>query len=597
MLAASAGAADAGHRKDEACFLLAASQLLHRWKVRTTTDKAARMAYQLNAKLPEGIQAQAMADAADNSEALLDALQAAVRQDEEIHELLSRARNAAEQGDMPEILANCVLYEADELVADKAQAVVLVGQATDLLKRALRQTETPHRRGHLMGRIAALYRRLDDSTEALSWLARAGDLFEEVGDVYGLANFHATMADVHRHGYRTDEEVSAYRTVLSLIEGRSFHRLAAGVRINLSAVLRGRREWREAEALLKEAEAICERHHFQDFVAAIARNRSDIEREQDASQAPQQTLSELLDSLHQLIAYDPESSLAYLPFWHFVWQSELMAILRSGPRVSMMLMTDDVGRFLRFAEAFGSLVDHFVMVDSIVPTLKPRNAILRIPPDWRFPRTFQLVAMKKASGEGASGATETDQPPRIKLAGPARVLPLYMLVQSDSDVPGEGRVMALSTPSLPPQAVDLMLRRPITELAQRRAVWIPTERFESDDVFAHDLRLAHERGCIPVYFDRLPVSERVRVWGGTEIVARPSSRTIDPPESRIFSRALLRLSALPLDQARAALLDLPEALSIDGDQAQASVAIEVSLCELDEGSRRLLQPVIAITGV
>jgi len=82
---------------------------------------------------------------------------------------------------------------------------------------------------------------------------------------------------------RLDDEIAAYRKALSIIEGRSFHDLATRFRINLAAALRCRREFREAQKLLNEAEVICERHRLMDFISAIARNRSDIEREVEAA--------------------------------------------------------------------------------------------------------------------------------------------------------------------------------------------------------------------------------------------------------------------------------------------------------------------------
>lgn len=115
---------------------------------------------------------------------------------------------------------------------------------------------------------------------------KAGEVFEKCGDAFGLATFHGSLAEMRRAEGRLDEEIAAYRKALSIIEGRNFHDLAARVRINFAAALRCRREFREAQKLLNEAEVLCERHRLKDFISAIARNRSDIEREVEAAQAP-----------------------------------------------------------------------------------------------------------------------------------------------------------------------------------------------------------------------------------------------------------------------------------------------------------------------
>jgi len=531
-----------------------------------------------------------------------DAIEKAVREDDEVRGLLNQAKEIAQRARLHEHLANCLLDEAHNMTPanDTEARRNLIARAIELLREELREAQSPKRRGHLMGRISALHREIGESPEALSWLKKAGELFEKSGDALGLANFHGSLAEMHREEGRLDDEVAAYQKVLSAIEGRSFHDLAAGTRINLAAALRYRRDFGEAQKLLNEAEILCERHHFKDFISAIARNRSDIERELRAAQAPSHTLPELLGSLRQLLKYRPRHAVAYLPFWYFAWNTELLALLRSGPHLSFMVATDDVQRFMKFARKFRRLADHFLMTTSGAATIKVEAGVLPIPPTWRFPARFPFLSMKRDTPESAPTKQEArqdeekDAPPSIRLAGPATMLPLYMMIEAKSDVKGEGHMMALSVPYLPQQAIDLMVRRPAKELIQRRAVWFPTDRFSSKDPFLTDLRIAHERGVFPVYLERLPTSDAVAVCGGVRVTIPNKLFSVDHPSMAAnWSRALLKLTNLPKDEAQAALLDIPEVFAGTGDTNNFT-QIEIRLFEFSEIGQRVFHPALLV---
>lgn len=388
--------------------------------------------------------------------------------------------------------------------------------------------------------------------------------------------------------------------MLSVIEGRSFHHLAAGTRISLAAALRYRREFGEAQRLLNEAEAICDRHHFKDLIPSIARIRSDVERELQVAQAPAHTLPQLIDSLHELMTYRPERAVDYLPFWYFAWQTELLALLRSGPHLSFMVVTDEVERFMRFAAQFRHLADNFLMTTSQPGTIKVAAGVLPIPPTWLFPATFPIFAMKRGKPKSEPIEQEVrqeEEPPNYRLIGPAKMFPRYMLVDAESDVEGEGRVMSYSTSYLPQEAIDLMIHRPIEELIQRRVIWFPTLRANSQDPFLTDLRVGYRRGLFPVYFDQLPTSEAVSVCGGVQINIGSTLLSANRfPLAAKWSRALLKLTKLPKGEAQSALLDLPEVFDNTDDHGTVPIRIEIRLFEFGDAGQRLFHPVLLIRG-
>jgi tetratricopeptide (TPR) repeat protein len=604
MLGAAAGAEESRHPGEQVHFLCLAAKLLREWKMKTGRENIERVIHTLAKDIPEEKQPEVMSGLSAKMREMSDAIDEAVREDEQVRDLLKQAKEIAERECLYEHLANCLLDEAHHMMppGDTEARRNLISQAIELLREELRRVQFPKRRGHLMGRISALYLELGERPESLLWLKKAGEVFEKSGDAFGLANFHGSLAELYRAEGRLDDEIAAYRKVLSGIEGRSFHDLAAGTRINLAAALRYRREFGEAQKLLNEAEVLCDRHHIKDFISAIARNRHDIEKELQAAQAPAHTLPQLLRSLHQLVRYRPEEAVAYLPFWYFAWNTELLAVVRSGPHLSFMVVSDDVERFIKFAARFRHVADHFLMATSGAPKIKVKPGVIAIPPAWRFPATFPLVGVRRNPPEPGPTEHESqrreddDAPPKYRLKGPANVLPLYMLIKAKSDVKGEGHVSALSTAYLPQQAIDLMIHRPTKELIQRRAIWFPTDRFNSKDRFLTDLRIGHERGVFPVYFDRLPTSDAVAVCGGVEITVPTNIPKADRRSMAAkWNRALLKLTTLPKDEAQAALLDLPEVFAAIVNQGMKGAQIEIRLFEFrDIGERQVFYPALRV---
>jgi hypothetical protein len=361
--------------------------------------------------------------------------------------------------------------------------------------------------------------------------------------------------------------------------------------------LRYRREFSEAQRLLEEAEALCERHHFDDFVSAIARNRSEIEAELEAAQAPAYALPEMLASLDALVRYRPERANAYLLFWYSTFQTELMALIRSGAHLSFMVITDNVDGFVKVAAELGQLADYFLMTTSHEFTVKVGPGVLAIPPTWRFPRNFRFFGVRRVpAGPGPAEPGEEDALPNYRLIGPAVTMPLFTFVNAGSEIEGEGHVMTSATTYLPQAAIDLMIGRPVEELIKHRLIWFPTDRFSSDDRLLTDLRIGRERGVFPVYLRHVPASDDATECGSVLI---PFPRSLlsgaRPAMAAKWRRALLKLTRVAKQEAQSALLDLPDIFADAHDDVVGSVRMQIRLFEFNEiGQQRQFHPVIVI---
>lgn len=238
------------------------------------------------------------------------------------------------------------------------------------------------------------------------------------------------------------------------------------------------------------------------------------------------------------------------------------------------------------------------MATTVQPNVKIEPSVLAIPPQWLFPPTFTFAFMKKRdTSVGAKDEAEEayENPPRVQIAGPANEFPSFIPVDHKSDVKGEGHMMGLCTQFLPQQAIDLMVHHPIEELIAHRAIWLPTPRHGSNDPFLTDLRVGYERSLVPVYLDQFPASDAVAISAAIRIVApRQVLNGESPAEGERWRRAILKIMKLQKNQAKVALLDLPELFSYRGDDEIDTVHLDVVLFEFTEIHERVLLPAIVI---
>lgn len=123
---------------------------------------------------------------------------------------------------------------------------------------------------------------------------------------------------------------------------------------------------------------------------------------------------------------------------------------------------------------------------------------------------------------------EDDAPLRVRLVGPATMLPPYMPIAAKSKLKGEGHMSALYSSYLPQEAIDLMIRRPADELIQRRAVWFPTDRFGSKgSIFDRPAHWTRARGVSSVF--RPPTDLR----NGGGLRWRPDHHPKQTPQRRL----------------------------------------------------------------
>jgi hypothetical protein len=106
------------------------------------------------------------------------------------------------------------------------------------------------------------------------------------------------------------------------------------------------------------------------------------------------------------------------------------------------------------------------------------------------------------------------------------------------------------------------------------------------------LRVAHERGVFPVYFDRIPNSDAITDCGGVQILVSSAVLNAENAHNEKWKRALLRISRLEKAEAEVALLELPD--SLPEPDAIVAVRIEVHLLEFRLIDRLVVHPALLI---
>ena len=193
---------------------------------------------------------------------------------DEARKLLEEERELAEKHGLLENAADAVLdlarLENGRDADQKREESVKIAIAQ--LEKLVKTTEIKGKRAFLMGRIGSLNQRLRLWDEALVWFGRSKELFEEIGDIAGLANCYGSFAEIGREQDKPEEELEAYRTILRLIRGKPLPHLVAGTKINMGVHLMGNGFFREAQQLFREAAEVCRRHHLSEFEDAVNAN-------------------------------------------------------------------------------------------------------------------------------------------------------------------------------------------------------------------------------------------------------------------------------------------------------------------------------------
>jgi hypothetical protein len=149
----------------------------------------------------------------------------------------------------------------------------------------------------------------------------------------------------------------------------------------------------------------------------------------------------------------------------------------------------------------------------------------------------------------------------------------------------------------PESAIELMIRHPPSELIERRAMWLPTERFQSSDPFLHDLRVGAECGFFPVYLGNIPSSDSVESCGAVRVSF--GNALLEGAQCSVaarWKRGLQKMTMLDGREAQQALYDIPDILCgrdtpCDND---GHLQAEIHLFKFKKSGKLLVHPAILV---
>jgi tetratricopeptide (TPR) repeat protein len=472
--------------------------------------------------------------------------------------LLDEVKVLSERHELLEDYADCILdlaklEEDDENGNEKREDAART--AIRALEHLLLKTQVKGRRAFLMGRIGSLHQRLGNREEALSWFQRAQEIFLAIGDVPGIANCLGSIAEIRHDEDQLDDELDAYREILTLTRGKPMPHLIAGTKINMGNALVSHSSFREAKELFEEAAEICNTHHIRDFGPAILGNLERVQHFLDAYKPAAVDLKHLVHELHDLVAFFPEAQDSILRFWYYTRDAELHANCRSLGGVKLFIVEDDTVEFLKLTDKIGVYGDLYLQV---VNTKFAGSGIdfVPYPKDRPLPKRVAVTSVR-----------EDEAANRRYIEFLRGGLHWRYSVTSDeasSKASGQtGIVIFGRAGGLPPQAHDLMLGHTADDLIRKRVLFFPFERAAPEERLLNDLKLTKEQTLIPLYKERLPDSDDVEVVTSVAAhlpVLQPAVAVEFRPQVSAAKRRLVRLLSMTEKASVDALSDTAAAL-------------------------------------
>ena len=278
---------------------------------------------------------------------------------DEARKLLNEAKELSEKHELWDDYADAILdlsklHEGKDAKAKRKEALTI---AIASLEKLLPKIQVKGRRAFLIGRIGSLYQQSENLDEALNWLTRAKQLFEEIGDIAGVANCLGSFAEIMREQDKPGEELKTYRQLLNLAQGKPMPHIIAGTKINMGVCLMQNGSFREAEQAFEEAGEICRKYHLHEFEDSVRSNLDRVSHWIEAYRPAAMDFSQLVRELHELVAFFPEAKDSILRFWYYVRDTELHSNCRTQSGLKYFVVEDNTKTFLQLAERLAPYLD------------------------------------------------------------------------------------------------------------------------------------------------------------------------------------------------------------------------------------------------
>jgi tetratricopeptide (TPR) repeat protein len=468
-------------------------------------------------------------------------------------ELLNEAKGIAQKEERLEDCADAVLDLADleDGPHAKTKQKEALRTAIAYLETLLPKVEVKGRKAYLLGRIGVLYQRLGNLEDALTKFTLAKELYEKIGDAWGIVNSLGSIADVKRLQDKPDEEMNLYRCILTVAEGKPLGEFVARTKNNMGVRLMQTGFLRDAEQLLNEADELCRRKHIRELHAEVQRNLERVERLIEAHKPASMSFPDLFRELHELADFFPEAKESILRFWYHWRDIELHSNCRSLLGVKWLIAEDDTGKFL---DLVGKLAIYSDLSLQVVATEYPGFGVDFVP--WPKEKPTPDRVAKPVIGK----INDADDSGLMAIRFVRGAIHWPYTETSDEAVSKttgrEGIILFGHARGLPPQAGELMFGQTVEDLVAKRIVFFPWNRSSKDSRLADDLSLAKEQSLIPLYAESLPGAEDVEETAHVSfllpvVISTPSDKT----RSQIAEvrRMLVRLLSLEDQEAVAGL--------------------------------------------
>jgi|GEM_PF-871492 hypothetical protein len=406
------------------------------------------------------------------------------------------------------------------------------------LKQFLVTAQREAKRAYLLGNIASLYTECENYFEAKKYFSLAKDAFITLSDKVGISNCLGALAYIYQLEGNHKLEMQTYSELKELTEGSHNYFAHAAAIFNLCMNEIQNNNFELARKYFSEAEYLNYNYGL-NLEEKLEQLELILSKATDSYAKPERSINELFEDFYSEVNFYPDERIHHLRFWIFFHGNELFSNFRYLDGLKFLIVSNDTEKFLNLNSQLIGIGELFLQ--SFNTKQETGKAILFHYPKKRLiPKGISLWASKdKISREDViqgkvsfSKKTKEEYEEErennftLKRSHISKVGNYTIfLIKEASRKEFEKAIsefrdlhlklkhkanLILAYPVIFPKPFEeLLLNSTPQEILKRKIFFDISDRADYKDKFYSDLNVSMQLNLIPIYFGKLPTSERV----------------------------------------------------------------------------------------
>ncbi len=422
----------------------------------------------------------------------------------------------------------------------KKDAISFAKRGIKKLKEIHIKTQRESKRAETLGNIGALYLESENCIEAKKYFLLSKDAYTTIASKNGISKCVGSLAYIYRLEGDFKSEAEAYKELKQLTEGTHYYYEQAVAAFNLCMFEISNKNFEQAKKYFDEAEYLnyCYELNLDEKLDELD-HRLDVFIE--SHQKPDRSIQELITDMYSLVNYYPKERIHLLRFWLFMHGNELFTAIRYEEGVKFFIVTDDTDKFINVCSSLNAYSNFFIQSnnnegfsngESIIfhypdERLIPKGLqFLMVPKDQKLPDDLTNVefSISKLSRKEFEENREDKSMFRQRSSGKLGRYTIFFVEKGEKKTyvevakkrgiiiePYDGHIILGYPITFPKQFETLLLKSTADEILKKKVFFDLTDRSDYKDKFYSDLSFSKQLGCIPIFENQLPKSNRVSV--------------------------------------------------------------------------------------